>query len=403
MDILRELLETPFIFMKDYGGPFLLVISILVFVHEWGHYIVARKCGVRVEKFSIGFGPEIFGRTDKSGTRWKFSLIPLGGYVQMFGDTDPASSQHDDEIRNEDGEMRKMTEAEVKEAFFSQALWKRSAVVFAGPAINYIFAIIVLTGLYMVHGQPYTPPIAATLVEKSPAEMAGIEPDDKVVSINGTGVDRFEDIVQAVSVNLDNPMQLTVVRANGEGTWDEKNPITLTMTPDVVQIEDNFGFNHEVGRIGMISPPGKMGLEKHGVFSGFVAATGETWRLTALTLKGIWQMISGTRNAEELGGILRMGAYAGEFAQAGLISLITFTALLSINLGLINLFPIPLLDGGHLAFYAIEAVKGKPLAPRTQEYALRTGLVMVLGLMFFATWNDLVQLNVINYISDLIS
>lgn len=403
MDMLASLLETPYAFLRDYGGPFVLVISVLVFVHEWGHYIVARWCGVKVEKFSIGFGPEIFGWTDRHGTRWKFSWIPLGGYVQMFGDSDPASGHPSDEVYDENGKIRKMTKAEKKVAFYTQDLWKRSAIVFAGPAINYIFAILLLTGLFMTHGQPYTPPIAATLIEGAPAELAGIQPDDKIIAINGEKMKRFEDLVRVTSVNLDTPMEVRLLRANGDGTWDEDSPITLMVTPTVHEVEDNFGFRHEIGRIGIFSPSGQSGLEKHNVFTAFGASVSESWRLTVLTLKGVWQMISGTRNAEELGGILRMGAYAGEFAQAGIISFITFAALLSINLGLINLFPIPLLDGGHLVFYAFEAVKGKPLPAKVQEYALRTGLVMVLGIMLFATWNDLSQLKFFEYIGSFLS
>ena len=403
MELLNQLLQTPYDFLKDYGGPFVLVLSILVFVHEWGHYIVARLCGVKVEKFSIGFGPELFGINDRHGTRWKVSLIPLGGYVQMFGDSDPASGHASDVVEQEDGTERPMTEEERKVAFFSQALWKRFAIVFAGPAVNYIFAIFLLTGLFIFHGQPYTPPVAATLVEGTPAEAAGILPDDKIIDINGTPMTRFEDLVQSVSVNLGKEMDVTVLRYLGDDKWDKDNPIHVKITPSVVEVEDRFGFKHSVGRIGVISPPGKTALLEHGPFDAFVAALGETWRLTYLTLKGVKQMITGERSPKELGGILRIGAYAGEFAQAGIISLITFAALLSINLGLINLFPIPLLDGGHLVFYIIEFLKGKPLSPKAQEYALRTGFVFVIGLMLFATWNDLVQLKFFDYIANMIS
>ncbi len=403
METVLGALQTPLDFMMNYGLPFILVISVLVFVHEWGHYIVARMCGVRVEKFSIGFGRELFGYTDKNGTRWKFSLIPLGGYVQMFGDTDPASAQYEDTVEEKGGKIRKMTAKEKKVAFYTQKLWKRAAIVFAGPAINYIFAIILFAGLYVYQGQPYTPPVAGTLVEGAPAERAGIQVDDKIIAINGGRIHRFEDIVQAVSVNLNTPMDVTVVRFVGDDEWDMETPITLRITPEVLSIQDNFGFRHEVGRIGIISPPGQMAMQEHNIATATWAATKETMRLTALTLKGVWQMISGVRSAEELGGVLRIGAYAGEFAQSGLIAFITFSALLSVNLGLINLFPIPLLDGGHLMLYAIEAIKGKPVSPKVQEYALRTGLVMVLGLMLFATWNDLVQLRFFEYLSNFVS
>lgn len=404
MELITQFLSTPFDFLMEYGLPFILVLGVLVFVHEWGHYIVARMCGVRVETFSIGFGPKLFGRKDKNGTDWKVSLIPLGGYVQMFGDSDPASSSHSEEV-TEDGEKpRKMTKKERSVAFFSQALWKRSAIILAGPAINFIFAIVLLTGLYAAYGQPYTPPIAATLVEGAPAELAGVEPDDKIISINGQEMRRFSDMVEIVSVSLNEDLNVTLVRSLGEEKgWDEENPITLNIRPELFEIEDRFGFKHSMGRIGIRSPSGEFATQDHSIFSAFGSALTKTWLLTTNTLKAIGQMVTGERSADELGGILRIGAYAGEFAQHGLVSLITFAALISVNLGLINLFPIPLLDGGHLAFYAVEAVKGSPMNEKFQEYAMRTGLVLVVSLMLFATWNDLVQLKVVDYVVNLVS
>ena len=396
MEYLQQFLSAPIDFLWGYGLPFVLVLSLLVFVHEWGHYIVARMCGVRVETFSIGFGREIFGRTDKNGTRWKFSMIPLGGYVQMFGDTDPASAGH------ETG--KKMTKAEKKVAFFSQSIPKRAAVVVAGPAINFIFAILILAGLYVAHGQPIVPPVAASLVEGGPAEVAGILPDDKIIDINGNPVETFQDVVHHVGLNLDQEMQITVLRSSGEiGEWDTANPVELTMTPERIEGEDRFGFKHTRGRIGVMSPTGKSEIKTHNVISAFGSATKETWNITAGTMRALGQMITGVRSTDELGGILRIGAYAGQFAEAGIASLIMFTALLSINLGLINLFPIPMLDGGHLAMYSIEALKGSPMSERSQEYAFRVGFTAVIFFMLFATWNDLVQLRVIDYLKNMVS
>jgi regulator of sigma E protease len=402
MDFLHNLLTAPFDFIKDYGGPFIIVLSILVAVHEWGHYIVARLCGVKVEKFSIGFGPELFGRNDKNGTRWKVSLIPLGGYVQMFGDTDPASAHHADGVK-EGGEIRPFTKEEKKVAFYAQPVGRRAAIVFAGPAINYIFAIIILSGLYMTQGQPLTPPIAAGVVEKSAAAAAGIRPDDKIISINGEPIRKFEDIKKFVMINLDQPMHMEVLRATGKNKWATK-PTKLTATPRVIVEEDRFGFKHTTGRLG-ISSPSKVdfAMEQHTFFSAIGAATMETWTISLNTLEALGQMITGIRSADELGGILRIGAYAGEFAAQGLISFITFAALLSINLGLINLLPIPMLDGGHLTMYAMEKLRGKPLSEKVQEYALRVGLTFLLGIMVFATWNDLVQMKVFDYVAKLIS
>ncbi|MBL8713496.1 MAG: RIP metalloprotease RseP [Alphaproteobacteria bacterium] len=402
--MLNKLLTTPFEFVRDYGGPFILVLAVLVFIHEWGHYIIARICGVKIEKFSIGFGPEIWGRNDKHGTRWKICAIPLGGYVQMFGDSDPSSAAPAEGV-TEGEQVRSFTDEEKKVAFFTQPLYKRAAIVFAGPAINYIFAIIVLSALFMFQGQPYMPPVAAKVVEPSAAFDAGVRPDDKIVSVNGEPIARFQDLRPITDMNIEKPMQVVIVHSLGgkDKGWDEANPVTLTITPRRVVKEDRFGFRHEVGLMGIVSPESAFEMQKHGFFSAIGASIGETLRITSMTLKGLGQMIIGTRSTDELGGVLRIGAYAGDFASQGIIAFITFAALLSINLGLINLLPIPLLDGGHLAMYAMEKLRGKPLSTQVQEYALRVGLVFLLGIMFLATWNDLVQLKVVDYVVKLIS
>lgn len=442
-----------------YGGAFILVLSILVFVHEWGHYIVARMCGVKVETFSIGFGKELFGLTDKKGTRWKFAMIPLGGYVKLFGDVDPASAGHTDNV--EDGEeTRPMTEAERKQAFFAKPVWKRAAVVFAGPAINYIFAIIILTGLFTFNGEPVTPPVAAAVIEGSAADENGFMTHDEIVSIDGKRIESFEDIRREMMIALDTEKHFVVKRGERE--------IDIYASPEKITQTDRFGFQHSRGLLGLISPRNAIQVDtiqavdgrryddadairdalvskfgsdfeitipygeetqtlrirpsenaNEGLFAGgdhmeanilFVAlsqdnyfvqypigravieAVNESWIVTVGTIEALGQMIMGTRSAAELGGIIRIGALAGDMAQQGIIALILFSALLSINLGLINLFPIPMLDGGHLVFYAFEAVLGKPVPEKFQEYAFRVGFVFLIGLMAFANLNDLVQL-----------
>lgn len=396
MELLHNFMSAPVDFLTGFILPFVLVLSVLVFVHEWGHYSIARLFGVKVETFSIGFGKEIWGWTNKAGTRWKISWVPLGGYVQMFGDTDPASARHNDSLK------KPLTEAEKKVAFYTQPVAKRAAIVFAGPAINFIFAVGILTGLFALQGQPYTPPIAAQLVAGSPAEKAGIRPDDKVLSLDGRPVERFQDIVQYVSVHLNKEIVMTLVHSAGKDRWSA-TPVTIRVTPELIEQEDRFGFKNQRGRIGMIGPSKAFEMRSHTLVSAFFAANREVWEISANTLKALGQMIVGVRSTDELGGILRIGAYAGDFAQQGIVSLITFAALLSVNLGLINLLPIPMLDGGHLAFYAMETVKGKPMGERFQEYALRVGLAFLLGIMLFATWNDLVQLKVLDYVKSLIS
>lgn len=407
MELMNQLLTAPFDFMKDYGLPFLVVLTVLVFVHEFGHYYVARRCGVRVESFSIGFGKELFGRMDKHGTRWSFRLIPLGGYVQMFGDVDPASAKHEAKVTEGDVE-RPMTDAEKKEAFFAQPIGKRAAIVFAGPAINYIFAIIILAALYIVQGQPFTPPVAAQIVEGSPAEKAGIKPDEKILSVDGEKIERFEELKQAVVLKLDQEVVLEVVspiKKKGvtvEGQWEEKSRI-VRVKPEVKTMEDRFGFKHATGLIGIKSPQAAIETQQHTVVTGIGAAIYETYRISRDTLKSLGQIVMGVRSSDELGGILRIGAYAGQFAQNGIISFVTFAALLSVNLGLINLLPIPMLDGGHLVMYAMEKTRGKPLGEKTQEYALRVGMLLLLSMMVFATWNDIVQLKIVDYVAKLVS
>lgn len=402
MEFLTDMLSVPLKFFKDYGGPFIVVLSLLVFVHEWGHYIVARMCGVKVISFSIGFGKELFGWTDKRGCRWKFSLIPLGGYVQMFGDTDPASARSSDTVKEGEEAPRPMTAEERKVAFFAKPVSQRAAIVFAGPAINYIFAIFILSGLYLFQGQPYVPPVAAGVMEDSPAEKAGIQPDDWIVAVNGRKIESFNHLRKEAAINLDQPMKITVKHATGPREWNSE-PVVLDVQPRLEYETDRFGFKHATGRIGINSPRGAFEIREHNLISAVWSAARETVTITGDTLRALGQMVLGIRSADELGGILRIGAYAGDFAQQGLVSFITFAALLSVNLGFINLLPIPMLDGGHLAMYAMEKARGRPLSENVQEYMLRFGLLFLLFIMVFATWNDLVQLKLVDYVKSLIS
>jgi len=396
MQFLSNFMSAPIDFITVYVLPFVIVLSILVFVHEWGHYIVAKLCGVKVEQFSIGFGKELLGWNDKSGTRWKICLLPLGGYVQMFGDSDPASTTHDDE------KTRSFTEAEKKVAFFTQSVGKRAAIAFAGPAINFVFAILVLTVLFMIQGQPYTPAVVSKLVEGSPAAAAGILPDDKIIRMDNMQVKRFEDMVQYVAVHMDKPIEVELLHYKGDKVWDDKS-VTVTITPEIIEEKDRFGFENKRGRLGIVGMSESFDIIKHTPISAFIAANVEVYDISASTLTALGQIVLGVRGTEELGGIIRIGAYAGTFAKEGIAALVMFMALLSVNLGLINLIPIPLLDGGHLMFYAFESLKGKPIEERFQEYALRAGLAFIVSLMLLSTWNDLVQLKIIEYVKNLIS
>jgi regulator of sigma E protease len=364
---------------------FFIVLTVLVFVHEFGHYIVARWNGVRIEVFSIGFGPEIFGWNDRAGTRWKFSAIPLGGYVKMFGDADPASMPSAD--------VHEMTPEERAVAFHHKRLGQRAAVVAAGPAANFIFAIVVLAGLFATVGQPFTPADVGQVQPNSAAEKGGIKPGDAIVAIDGQSIERFEDVQQAVRLNAGAAMQI-VVRRDGQ-------EMTLSVTPQMQEMTDRFGNVHRMGLLGI----GRSGVDyvRRDPVTAVWRATAETWNLSTGTLKAVWQMIIGARTTDELGGPLRIAQMSGEVAQGGVVSLVWFMAVLSVNLGLINLFPIPVLDGGHLLFYAAEAIRGRPLGQKAQEYGFRLGLALVMTLMVFATWNDLVHWGIVEFFKRLIT
>src|SRR6516165_1526409 len=370
----------------SYIVPFLVILTVLVFVHEFGHYLIARWNGVRVEVFSIGFGSELFGWWDKAGTRWKFSTIPLGGYVKMFGDSDASSD------RPAPG-LARLAQAERDVSFHYKRLGQRSAIVAAGPAANFLFAIVVLAILFMTYGQPFTPAEVGQVQPDSAAEQAGIQPGDTILSINGRTVQRFEDVQQTVRLNPGVPMAIVVRRDGRE--------LALDVTPARTELTDRFGNHYQIGLLGIA----RSGMEyvKRDPATALLQAGTETWDLSAATLKAIWQIVIGTRATDELGGPLRIAQMSGEVAQGGVVAVLWFMAVLSINLGLINLFPVPVLDGGHLLFYAAEAVRGKPLGHRAQEYGFRIGLALVLTLMVFATWNDLVHLRIVEFVKGLVT
>ncbi len=370
-----------------YIVPSLFVLTVLVFVHEFGHFIIARWNQVRVEVFSIGFGPELFGWYDKHGTRWKFSAVPLGGYVKMFGDNDPSSGLPATPPAH-------MSEREREFSFHAKRLGQRAAIVAAGPLANFVFAFVVLAVLFMTYGQPFTPPTVSQVTKGGAAAAAGIQPGDRIVSIDGQPVDSFEKVEQAVSLDPGLPMQIVVARDGRE--------LTLDATPKRTEFTDRFGDKYHRGLLG-ISHRGGIDYIRRGPGTAIAQAGAEVWNLSSSTLQAVWQMVIGLRGTGDLGGPLRIAQLSGEVVQGGAVAFTWFLAVLSINLGLINLFPVPVLDGGHLLFYAAEAVRGKPLGQKVQEYGFRIGLALVLTLMVFATWNDLVHLRIVAYVRGLIS
>ncbi len=352
---------------------FLVLLTPLVFIHELGHFAIARLCGVRVEVFSIGFGPELFGYTDRKGTRWKFSLLPLGGYVRMFG-------QAPNELEGGEAPVN-LTPEERKVSFMHKSVGRRAAIVAAGPIANFIFAIAVLAILFATYGRTYTTPVVDEIVPGSAAEEAGLMAGDRILALNSRSITAFEEISEFIPLNLDQPLELTISRGGTE--------MKLTAVPKIEIRKDILGKEVRSALLGVRSKnPGPVVILKP--LDSLVAAADYTWTKSIDMLKGIWQIVSGVRPASEIGGPVRIASVAGAVADLGFYEMVTFAVLLSINLGLINLFPVPMLDGGHLAYYFFEAVRGRPLSEVAQEWGLKIGLAMVLSLMIFATWNDLV-------------
>lgn len=358
-----------------YVVPFLIVLSILVFVHELGHYLVARFNGVGVDVFSIGFGPEVFGWNDKAGTRWKVSWFPLGGYVKMVGDADAASTPDHKALKNMSGELR-------ERSLFYKTVWQRIAVSAAGPVANYLFAIVIFSILFATVGQRYTQPVIEGFQEGSVAAQAGFQVNDRIKAINGELINRFEDVSLYVQAHPGDELQIVVDRGG--------KILSLSVTPVLSEIKDIFGNTYKAGLLGIKGS--QPAYNQRPWWSALWYGVEETFSLSWQTLKALGQIIVGAKSADGLGGPLRIAQMSGEIAQSGMIALIWFMALLSVNLGLINLFPVPMLDGGHLLFYFIEAFRGKPLSEKAQEWGFRIGFGLIVGLMILATWNDIVHL-----------
>lgn len=372
--------------LAGYIIPFVIVLTIIVFVHELGHYWVARRCGVRVEVFSIGFGPELFGWNDRHGTRWKVSAVPLGGFVKFFGDADAASSA-------DNTAAAAMSDADRKVSFHHQGLRARSAIVAAGPVANFIFAILIYAALFSLVGQPFTPPVIGSVVEGGAAEAAGLQPDDRIVSADGTNIQRFEELRAFVALRAETPILFQVLRDGQE--------VEITVVPRRVDMSDGMGGSQRVGQIGIRTA----GVEfvQHDPATAVVQAVRETWNVAANTFTYLGRIIEGRESGDQLSGPLGIAKMSGDVARASWLGLISLMATLSVAIGLINLFPVPMLDGGHLLFYGIEALRGRPLGERAQEYGFRIGFALVLSLFLFATWNDLNRLPIFNFLTGLFS
>ena len=371
----------------NWGFPFLVALTILVFFHELGHFWVARLAKVRVEVFSVGFGAELFGWNDKAGTRWKIGVIPLGGYVKMFGQSDLPG--------DEDEDQPPLTDKEQAVSFQHKTLAQRTAIVAAGPIANFLLSVVLIAGLMATFGtaRPYAG--VGEMMPGSAAAEAGFEAGDRIVSIDGEAVEWFSDLVRIVSVQPEILLKIKVRRGDDE--------FVLTATPKSHQQPGAEGKTVEIGLLGVRYDPQQMHYERQNPLMAVWLGIQQTASLTEKTLSFLGQVISGRQGTEGIGGPLRIVQYAGITFQSGIENFILFLAVLSINLGLINLFPIPILDGGHLLFFAVEAIRGRPLGPQAQEYGFRFGLILVLILMVFVTWNDLVQLRVFEFIKELVT
>jgi regulator of sigma E protease len=365
--------------LVGYVVPFLFVLTIVVFFHELGHFLMARWCGIRVLVFSIGFGPEIAGFNDRFGTRWKISAVPLGGYVKFFGDENAASAPNY-------AAVAAMTEAEKKDSFIFQPVRSRAAVVLAGPVANFLLAIAIFAAIFMTVGKQITSARVDTIQPGSAAQAAGFQPGDLVLTINGEKIESFSDMQRIVSISAGTPLSIEVDRGGA--------PVTLKAVPQLKELKDNFGNVHRLGVLGISRSmaPGDIRTEKAGPIRAVVMGAQETWFVVDRTLSYITGVFAGREAADQLGGPIRIAQVSGQVATAGFAALIHLTAVLSVSIGLLNLFPIPLLDGGHLLFYVIEAVRGRPLSERAQELGFRIGLAIVLMLMIFATFNDILHL-----------
>ncbi len=359
--------------------PFLFVLTPVVFFHELGHFLVARRCGVRILVFSIGFGPELFGLNDRHGTRWKISAIPLGGYVKFFGDDNAASVP-------DQGALAAMSEEERRNSFIYQPVARRAAIVVAGPLANFVLAIAIFASLFLIFGKPSTSPRVDAVQPGSAAEAAGFKPGDVVLSIDGRKIESFTDMQQIVSTSAGETLNFEVNRGGVQ--------VTLKATPALKEIKDRFGNVHRQGILGITRSPSPedANFQPVGPLQAVELGAQRTWFVAERTLSYIGGVISGREAADQLGGPIRIAQVSGQVATEGLASLFSLAAVLSVSIGLLNLFPVPLLDGGHLLFYGIEAARGKPLSERAQEVGFRIGLAVVVMLMIFATYNDILHL-----------
>ena len=370
--------------MLSYILPFIILILIVVFIHEYGHYYFAKKFGVGVTDFSIGFGKEIFGWNDKSGTRWKICWIPLGGYVKFFGDRNVYSQADHKEI------LEKYSEEDQKKLFTLKPLYQRSLIVFGGPLANFLLALVIFFSIYTFVGKDFTPAVINEVQKDSPAMAGGLKQNDVILEIDGNKVESIMDVSKFITMSTDEIIDFKVKRS-----YDE---LILKVKPNIVPGEDNLGnkLNKRIVGIKLGAYNNEINHVKLGPAQAIYHAAHEVYFVGISSLKYIGAMIFGKADTSQLGGPIRIAKISGQVAEFGVLAFISMMAYISISLGLVNLFPIPMLDGGHLMFYAFEKVLGRPLSQKTQEGFFRIGMFLLLSLMFFTTFNDLKDLGLFN-------
>jgi regulator of sigma E protease len=363
---------------------FVAVIGPLVFVHELGHYLVGRWCGVKAEAFSIGFGPEIAAWVDKRGTRWRLAALPLGGYVKFKGDMNAASQT--------DPAWLTMSAADRAESFPAKPLWQKAAIVAAGPAINFLFAILILGGFAVAYGESRTPAVAGLIQPGSAAQAAGIKVGDRIISFNGRAMNTYGDMVMYTLYHPGEKVDIVIDRAGRQ--------LDLNATIATIEEKDGFGGKARIGRLGI--GPGKPVFAKVSLWRAPAVAVDRLGGILRSITDTLGQIFTGERSVKEMGGPLKIAQVSGQAASLGFESLVLLIAFVSINLGFINLLPIPMLDGGHLLFYGIEAIQRRPVSAQVQEWAYRSGLAVLLGMMVLVTFNDLSSFGLWKSLSGLI-
>jgi regulator of sigma E protease len=366
--------------MLEFIIPFIVLILVVVFIHEYGHYYFAKKFGVGVTDFSIGFGKEIFGWNDKYGTRWKICWIPLGGYVKFFGDRNVFSQADQEKI------ISKYNKEEQKKLFILKPLYQRALIVAAGPFANFLLAIFIFFSVYSFIGKDFTPAVINEVQKDSPAMIAGLKNNDIIISIDSNKVKSIMDVSKFITLSTDEFIDFTVSRSNQD--------LTFKVKPNMVSSTDNLGnkINKRMVGIKIGAYNNQINHVKLGPAKALYHSISEVYFVSISSLKYIGSMLKGSGDSSQLGGPIRIAKITGQVAELGIIPFLSVMAYISISLGLINLFPIPLLDGGHLMFYGFEKILGKPLSQKTQESFFRIGMFLLLSLMFFTTFNDLKDL-----------